>query len=53
MFPRTTEIDCLFECRARVDLFLEEPFDFGYVVGDVYADGVVFYFGDADFVAIF
>ena len=34
-------------------LFLEEFFDFGYVFGDVYADGVVFDFGDADFPAIF
>jgi hypothetical protein len=34
-------------------LFLEEFFDFGYVVGDVHAYGVVVYFGDADFPAIF
>jgi len=34
-------------------LFLEEFFDFGYVFGDVYAYGVVVYFGDADFPAIF
>ena len=34
-------------------LFLEELFDFGYVFGDVYAYGVVMYFGDADFPAIF
>ena len=34
-------------------LVLEEFFDFGYVFRDVYAYGVMFYFGDADFPAIF
>ena len=32
---------------------MEKFFDSGYVFRDVYADGVMCYFGDADFPAIF
>ena len=38
---------------GRCRLFLEQLFDFGDVFGDVHAHGVVGYFGDADFPAIF
>jgi hypothetical protein len=39
--------------EGRCRLFLEQFFDFGDVFGDVHAHGVVGYFGDADFPAIF
>ena len=50
---RVTQLSCGITTRRWRDLFLEELFDFGYVLGDVYAYGVVLDFGDADFPAIF